>query len=166
MKLGEIHVPAGATKRKKIVGRGPGSGHGKTSTRGQKGQKSRSGAHIHPEFEGGQMPLIRRIPKRGFTNRFKKKFLIVNLSDLSSFKENSVVTPKELLNEGIIKNDREAVKILGDGEISKPLTVKAHAFSVGAAEKILKAGGKAEIVSATNRDGSLPGRQAGASGGK
>ena len=103
MKLGEIHVPVGATKKRKIVGRGPGSGHGKTSTRGQKGQKSRSGAHIHPEFEGGQMPLIRRIPKRGFTNRFKKKFLIVNLSDLNSFKENSIVTPEELLKGGIIK---------------------------------------------------------------
>jgi len=146
VKLGEIHVPAGATKRRKIVGRGPGSGHGKTSTRGQTGQKSRSGAHIHPEFEGGQMPLIRRIPKRGFTNRFKKEFLIVNLSDLGAFKENSIVTPEELLKEGIIKNDKDTVKILGDGEISKPMTVKAHAFSASAAEKIQKAGGKAEII--------------------
>ena len=146
MKLGEIHVPAGATKKRKIVGRGPGSGHGKTSTRGQKGQKSRSGAHIHPEFEGGQMPLIRRIPKRGFTNRFKKKFQIVNLADLKSFKENSIVTPEELVKEGIIKNTKIKVKILGGGEISKPLTVKANSFSAGAAEKIQKAGGKAEIV--------------------
>jgi len=149
VKLGEIRAPAGAVKRRKIVGRGPGSGHGKTSTRGQKGQKSRSGAHIHPEFEGGQMPLIRRIPKRGFTNRFKKKFLIVNLSDLASFKENSVVTPEELVKEGVIKNTKYSVKILGDGEISKPLTVKANAFSAGAAEKIQKAGGKAEIISAS-----------------
>ena len=146
MKLGEIHVPAGATKKRKIVGRGPGSGHGKTSTRGQKGQKSRSGAHIHPEFEGGQMPLIRRIPKRGFTNRFKKKFQIVNLTDLNSFKENFVVTQEELIKAGIIKTDKIQVKILGGGEISKSLTVKANAFSAGAAEKIQKAGGKAEIV--------------------
>jgi len=153
VKLGEIRVPAGAVKKRKIVGRGPGSGHGKTSTRGQKGQKSRSGAHIHPEFEGGQMPLIRRIPKRGFTNRFKKKFSILNLSDLNSFKENSIVTPEELFKVGIIKNDKDSVKILGDGEISKPLIVKAHAFSAGAAEKIQKAGGKAEILSAADRGG-------------
>lgn len=146
MKLGEIHVPAGAVKKRKIVGRGPGSGHGKTSTRGQTGQKSRSGAHIHPEFEGGQMPLIRRIPKRGFTNRFKKKVQVVNLSGLNSFKENSVVTPEELLKGGVIRNVKDAVKILGDGEISKPLTVKANAFSAGAAEKIQKAGGKTEII--------------------
>ncbi len=146
MKLGEIKVPQGAVKRKKIVGRGPGSGHGKTSTRGQKGQRSRSGAHIHVEFEGGQMPLIRRVPKRGFTNRFKKVSQVANLSDLSSFKENSVVTPAELYKEGIIKDEKAAVKILGDGEISKALTVKAQAFSTSAAEKIAKAGGKTEII--------------------
>ncbi|MFA5094344.1 MAG: 50S ribosomal protein L15 [Candidatus Omnitrophota bacterium] len=146
MKLGEIKVPQGAVKRRKIVGRGPGSGHGKTSTRGQKGQRSRSGAHIHVEFEGGQMPLIRRVPKRGFTNRFKKVSQVVNLSDLSSFKENSVVTPVELYKEGIIKDEKAAVKILGDGEISKAMTVKAQAFSTSAAEKIAKAGGKTEII--------------------
>jgi large subunit ribosomal protein L15 len=146
VKLGEIKVPQGAVKRKKIVGRGPGSGHGKTSTRGQKGQRSRSGAHIHVEFEGGQMPLIRRVPKRGFTNRFKKVSQVANLSDLSSFKENSVVTPAELYKEGIIKDEKAAVKILGDGEISKALTVKAQAFSTSAAEKIAKAGGKTEII--------------------
>jgi len=146
VKLGEIKVPQGAVKRRKIVGRGPGSGHGKTSTRGQKGQRSRSGAHIHVEFEGGQMPLIRRVPKRGFTNRFKKVSQVVNLSDLSSFKENSVVTPVELYKEGIIKDEKAAVKILGDGEISKAMTVKAQAFSTSAAEKIAKAGGKTEII--------------------
>ncbi len=146
MKLGEIKVPQGAVKRRKIVGRGPGSGHGKTSTRGQKGQRSRSGAHIHVEFEGGQMPLIRRVPKRGFTNRFKKVSQVVNLSDLSSFKENSVVTPVELYKEGVIKDEKAAVKILGDGEISKAMTVKAQAFSTSAAEKIAKAGGKTEII--------------------
>jgi len=146
VKLGEIKVPQGAVKRRKIVGRGPGSGHGKTSTRGQKGQRSRSGAHIHVEFEGGQMPLIRRVPKRGFTSRFKKVSQVVNLSGLSSFKENSVVTPVELYKEGVIKDEKAAVKILGDGEISKALTVKAQAFSTSAAEKIAKAGGKTEII--------------------
>lgn len=146
MRLGEIRVPEGATKKRKIVGRGPGSGHGKTSTRGQKGQKSRSGAHIHPEFEGGQMPLIRRVPKRGFTNRFKKISQVVNLSQLTSFKENSVVSPVELCKEGIIKDEKSAVKVLGDGEISKAITVKAQAFSTAASEKIAKAGGKTEII--------------------
>ncbi|HOX09307.1 MAG TPA: 50S ribosomal protein L15 [Candidatus Omnitrophota bacterium] len=146
MKLGEIRVPEGATKRRKIVGRGPGSGHGKTSTRGQKGQRSRSGAHIHKEFEGGQMPLIRTVPKRGFTNRFKKISQVVNLTALAAFKENSVVTPVELCTQGIIRDEKRAVKILGDGEISKALTVKAQAFSTSAAEKIAKAGGKTEII--------------------
>ncbi|MDD5423768.1 MAG: 50S ribosomal protein L15 [Candidatus Omnitrophica bacterium] len=146
MKLGEIRVPVGATKKRKIVGRGSGSGHGKTSGRGQTGQKSRSGAHIHPEFEGGQMPLIRTVPKRGFTNRSKRISQVVNLTQLNSFKENSVVTPAELVKEGIIKNEKSAVKILGDGEIKKALTVKAQAFSTSAAEKISKAGGKTEII--------------------
>ena len=139
MKLGEIHVPAGATKKRKIVGRGPGSGHGKTSTRGQKGQKSRSGAHIHPEFEGGQMPLIRRVPKRGFTNRFKKKFQIVNLADLKSFKENSIVTPEELVKEGIIKG------LYRFSQSTKKSDLKAHLLGSGAimnqvleAQKILE----------------------------
>jgi large subunit ribosomal protein L15 len=146
VKLGEIRVPAGATKKRKIVGRGSGSGHGKTSTRGQKGQKSRSGAGIAVGFEGGQMPLIRTVPKRGFTNRFKKISQVVNLSQLASFNENSVVTPAELRKEGIIKNEKSAVKILGEGEIKKALTVKAQAFSISAAEKISKAGGKTEII--------------------
>lgn len=146
MRLGEIRVPEGATKRRKIVGRGPGSGHGKTSTRGQKGQKSRSGAGIAVGFEGGQMPLIRRIPKRGFTNRFKKDFQIINLSQLTSFKENSVISPAELYKERLIKDEKAAVKVLGDGEISKAVTVKAQAFSTSAAEKIAKAGGKTEII--------------------
>ncbi len=149
MRLGDIHVPKGATKKRKIVGRGPGSGHGKTSTRGQKGQKSRSGAGIRVGFEGGQMPLIRRIPKRGFTNKFKKVFQIVNLSQLASFKENSVVDIAVLLKENLIKNDVIPVKILGDGEISKPITVKANAFSSSALEKIKKANGHAEIISAS-----------------
>lgn len=146
MRLGEIHAPDGATKRRKIVGRGPGSGHGKTSTRGQKGQRSRSGAGIRVGFEGGQMPLVRRVPKRGFTNRFKKVFQVVNLAQLASFKENSVIDAAVLLKENLIKNDVMPVKILGDGEISKPITVKAHAFSSSALEKIKRANGHAEII--------------------
>lgn len=148
MRLGDIRAPKGAVKRRKIVGRGPGSGHGKTSTRGQKGQKSRSGAGIRVGFEGGQMPLVRRVPKRGFTNRFKKIYQIVNLSQLTSFKEKSVVGPDELFKQGLIKNTATPVKILGDGKLNKAVTVKAHAFSSGAMDKIKKAGGTTEIVSA------------------
>ncbi len=146
MRLGEIRVPKGAVKKRKIVGRGPGSGHGKTSTRGQKGQKSRSGAGIRVGFEGGQMPLVRRLPKRGFTSKFKKIFQIVNLSQLKNLKENSVIGPTELLKEGLIKDDKISVKILGDGEISKPITIKAHAFSSSAIEKIKKTGGHIELI--------------------
>jgi large subunit ribosomal protein L15 len=146
VRIGDIGVPAGATKKEKRVGRGPGSGHGKTSTRGQKGQKSRSGAGIRVGFEGGQMPLVRRVPKRGFTSKFKKIFQVVNLSQLKGFKENSVISPVELHNEGIIKNKMIQVKILGDGEVSKSITVKAHAFSSGAAEKIKKIGGSIELI--------------------
>lgn len=146
MRLGDLRVPEGATKKKKIVGRGPGSGHGKTSTRGQKGQRARSGAGIGIGFEGGQMPLARRIPKRGFTSRFKKIYQIVNLAQLMVFKENSIVGPADLLREGLIKDEKRPIKILGDGEISKPLTIKAHAFSSSATEKIKKTGGIAEII--------------------
>lgn len=146
MRIGDIRVPAGATKKEKRVGRGPGSGHGKTSTRGQKGQKARSGAGIRVGFEGGQMPLVRRVPKRGFTSKFKRIFQIVNLSQLTVFKENSIIGPAELCNEGIIKDEALPVKILGDGEISNPITIKARAFSSGAAEKIKKAGGSIELI--------------------
>lgn len=146
MRIGDIGVPAGATKKEKRVGRGPGSGHGKTSTRGQKGQKSRSGAGIRVGFEGGQMPLVRRVPKRGFTSKFKRIFQIVNLTQLKGFKENSVISPVELRNEGVIKNELMKVKILGNGEISKPVTIKAHAFSSSASEKIKKAGGSIELI--------------------
>ncbi|MFH1778765.1 MAG: 50S ribosomal protein L15 [Candidatus Omnitrophota bacterium] len=146
MRLGEIRVPLGATKKKKIVGRGPGSGHGKTSTRGQKGQRARSGPGIRIGFEGGQMPLTRRIPKRGFTSKFKKIYQILNLVRLAAFKENSIVGPEELLKEGLIKDEKMPIKILGDGEISKSMTIKAHAFSSSAIEKIKQAGGVAEII--------------------
>lgn len=146
MRLGEIRVPLGARKKKKIVGRGPGSGHGKTSTRGQKGQRARSGPGIRVGFEGGQMPLTRRIPKRGFTSKSKKIYQILNLVRLAAFKENSIVGPEELLKEGLIKDEKMPVKILGDGEISKSITIKAHAFSSSAMEKIKQAGGTAELI--------------------
>lgn len=148
MKITDIGKPKGANKANKRRGRGIGSGHGKTSCRGHKGSMSRTGHHGGPRvgFEGGQMPLIRRIPKRGFTNEFKKEFQVVNLSSLARFAEGTVVSPAELLKENIIKGDNIAVKILGDGDISKPLTVKAHGFSKSAVEKIKKAGGTIEIL--------------------
>ncbi len=134
-------------KKKKRVGRGRGSGHGKTSGRGHKGQKSRSGGGVRPGFEGGQMPLIRRIPKRGFTSRLKKKYQIINIRTLDGLKE-STVTPQKLKELKIVKNiDRgRGVKVLGEGELSRPMTIKAHAFSGKAIEKIKKAGGKVEIL--------------------
>lgn len=150
MKIQEIHASAGAHKRKKIVGRGSGSGHGKTSCRGQKGQGSRSGAKKKPGFEGGQMPLIRRVPKRGFTNPFKKQIQVVNLQDLNIFSENEVVNCDLLKSKNLIKNKKISVKILGNGDVKKPLTVQADAFSKSAQEKISKAGGKAEIIKSKN----------------
>jgi large subunit ribosomal protein L15 len=129
------------------VGRGPGSGLGKTSGRGEKGQKSRSGFSQKPGFEGGQMPLHRRVPKRGFTNaRFKKEYAEVNLGRLDVFEAGTIVTPDVLLKHGIIKNVRDGVKVLADGELKKALTVRAHKFSAKAQERITGAGGKAEIL--------------------
>jgi large subunit ribosomal protein L15 len=144
--LHTLKAPAGSHKRKKILGRGSSSGHGKTSTRGSKGQTSRSGRDFYPGFEGGQTPLIRRIPKRGFTNRFKKEFQLVNLRDLNTIKE-STINPVLLEERGLIKNKAKLVKILGDGQIEKAVAVQAHAFSKHAAEAIEKAGGKIEIIS-------------------
>ncbi len=135
-------------KKRKRIGRGRGSGHGKTSCRGHKGQKSRSGGGVRPGFEGGQMPLIRRLPKRGFTSRVKRKYQIINIRTLDGLKE-PVITPQKLKELKVIKNiDKHVrgIKILGEGELSKPMTVKAHAFSGKAIEKIEKAGGKAEII--------------------
>lgn len=136
------------TKSKKIVGRGPGSGMGKTSTRGEKGQKSRSGASISAWFQGGQTPLFRRLPKRGFNNtRFETKYATINLADLDKFfKENDVVTPEILKERGIVKKQLNGVKILADGELTKALTVKAQRFSNQAIAKIEKAGGKTEVI--------------------
>lgn len=136
------------TKAKKIVGRGPGSGMGKTSTRGENGQKSRSGASISAWFQGGQSPLYRRLPKRGFNNaRFTVKYATINLDDLDKFfKANDVVTEEILKERGIIKKQLSGVKVLGNGTLSKPLTVKATRFSTNAISKIEEAGGKTEVI--------------------
>jgi large subunit ribosomal protein L15 len=135
----------GSHKRKKQLGRGPGSGHGKTSSRGSKGQTSRAGRHFYLGFEGGQTPLIRRIPKRGFINEFRKEYQIVNLRDLSRITD-SIVTPALLEAVGLIKDKAGRVKILGAGDLARALTVQAHAFSEKAAASIKSAGGKAEII--------------------
>ncbi|RUM57504.1 MAG: 50S ribosomal protein L15 [Persephonella sp.] len=148
MKLHNLKPSEGATHRKKRVGRGIGSGHGKTSTRGHKGQKSRSGYGEMPAFfEGGQTPFIMRIPKRGFKNPNKKEYEIVNIKVLEAkFEANAEITPEVLKEKGIISCDK-AVKILGDGELTKPLKVKAHKFSKSAEEKIKAAGGEVEVIS-------------------
>ena len=145
MKLSDLTPAAGSRKGKKRVGRGCGSGHGKTSCKGHKGQKARTGGGTKPGFEGGQMPLQRRLPKRGFTNIFQKEYVIVNLGTIDKLAE-ATVTPDVLLQEGIIKNIKDGVKILGEGSITKPVNVKAHAFSASAKEKILKAQGSVEII--------------------
>lgn len=136
------------TKARKIVGRGPGSGMGKTSTRGENGQKSRSGASINAWFQGGQSPLYRRLPKRGFNNaRFATKYATINLDDLEKFfNANDVVTPEVLKERGIIKKQLSGVKVLGNGTLSKALTVKASRFSTSAINKIEQAGGKTEVI--------------------
>ena len=137
MKLNELKNHPGSTHRKKIVGRGPGSGMGKTSTRGENGQKSRSGASIKPWFEGGQNPLYKRIPSRGFNNKaFTKRYAIVNVSDLNKFDEGTTVTPELLISSGLIKKELNGIKILGSGELNKKLTVKANIFTNGAINKI------------------------------
>ncbi len=146
MKLHELKPAQGAKRKAKRVGRGMGSGHGKTSGRGHKGQKARSGGGVRPGFEGGQMPLQRRIPKRGFTNIFKKEYSVVNLDRLNMFEEGTVITPELLSERRIIKKANSLVKVLGRGEIDKPLTIKAHKFSKTAAERIEAAGGKAEVI--------------------
>ena len=143
--LHNLKTPFGAHKKRKILGRGPGSGHGKTSTRGSKGQTSRAGRHFYLGFEGGQSPLMRRIPKRGFTNRFKKEYQIVNLSGLNNIKE-AVVNPEILKQRGLIKDKEKPVKILGQGEIKSPIAVSAHAFSKRASQEIKNSGGKVEII--------------------
>jgi large subunit ribosomal protein L15 len=144
MNLSNIHRPKKATEKRKRVGRGMGSGMGKTSTRGHKGQRSRSGSRMIRGFEGGQMPLHRRLPKRGFTNIFRKEFNIVSLERLAELGE-TTINPDVLRKAGVIKT-KHPVKILGDGELSVALTVSAHKFSKSAQEKITKAGGKVEVL--------------------
>jgi len=151
MNLGELHPAPGSRKKRKRVGRGPGSGHGKTSTRGHKGLKARSGGGKGPGFEGGQMPLHRRIPKRGFRNRFRREFVVVNLGELARrFPEGGDVTPDALATIGLVKAAAGPVKVLGDGEVATatPLIVRAHAFSKTAVRKLEAAGGRAEVIPA------------------
>lgn len=147
MKLHELEKNIGAKQRKKRVGRGPGSGLGKTCGRGQKGQKSRSGGSINPVFEGGQLPLYRRLPKRGFSNAlFKKEYAVMNVSDFNQFADGTVVTPALLKEKGILKKQLNGVKVLGDGTLNKKLTIQAHKFSKSALEKIKSSGSKAEVI--------------------
>ncbi len=146
MRLDELKSPPGANKRTKRVGRGIGSGHGKTSTRGHKGQKARSGGGVRLGFEGGQMPLQRRIPKRGFTNIFRKEYAIVNVGDLNCFDDGTIVTIELLKAAGLVKKITAGVKILGDGELEKKLTIQVHKCSQQAEEKITARGGKFEVI--------------------
>ncbi|MDD4503280.1 MAG: 50S ribosomal protein L15 [Clostridiaceae bacterium] len=146
MKLHELKPAEGTNKSKKRLGRGTATGQGKTSGKGQGGQKSRSGGGVRVGFEGGQMPLYRRIPKIGFTNIFRKEFAIVNLSDLERFDNGTVVNPEVLKEAGLVKAMLAGVKILGNGELTKNLTVQAHKFSKTAADKIAAAGGKVEVI--------------------
>ncbi len=145
MNLADLAPAPGSRKKRKRVGRGPGSGHGKTSCRGHKGQNSRSGGGVKPGFEGGQMPLQRRLPKRGFTNIFQKTISIVNVGSLEKLTE-SEITPEVLIKEGLVRKIQDGIKILGNGELTKAVTVKAHAFSASAKEKIEKAKGTAEVI--------------------
>jgi large subunit ribosomal protein L15 len=146
MKLDELKPAAGSNKNRKRVGRGDGSGHGKTSCRGHKGQGARSGGNTKPGFEGGQMPLQRRLPKRGFHNAFRVEFSVVNLAQLDALPAGSEVTPDKLAEHGLVHGRSRPVKILGEGSLSKALNVKAHGFSATAKEKIEAAGGKAELI--------------------
>ncbi len=145
MNLSNLKKPYRSTEKKKRIGRGMGSGMGKTSTRGHKGQGSRSGSRLMRGFEGGQMPLHRRLPKRGFTNIFKKEFTVVNLARLAELGETEI-TPEVLYSKGVLKKRSGLVKILGVGELTSAISVKAHKFSESAQEKITKAGGKVEVI--------------------
>jgi large subunit ribosomal protein L15 len=146
MKIQDLTPAAGSTKKPKRIGRGMGSGHGKTATKGHKGQKARSGGTKGPSFEGGQTPLQRRLPKRGFKNYpFKKDYAILNLSDFDRVNDD-IITPEILIKTRIVKDPKSGIKILGGGTLSRPITIQAHAFSAAAIEKINAAGGKAEVL--------------------
>ena len=146
MSLHDLKPARGAVRERKRVGRGPGSGLGKTSGRGEKGQKSRSGFGQREGFEGGQMPLHRRVPKRGFNNKWRKEYEAVNLEKLTIFDAGTIVTPEVLKRRGMVRNLRDGIKILAEGELTKALTVRAHKFSARATEKITTLGGKAEVI--------------------
>jgi large subunit ribosomal protein L15 len=146
MKLHEIKPAPGSTKRRKVVGRGRGSGHGTTAGRGGKGQTARTGSSIPSWFEGGQMPLIRRLPKRGFTNIFKKGYALINVKTLERFESGQEITPALLVSKGLIRSRNDGVKVLGTGALTKALTVHAHKFSRSAAAKIEAVGGKVQVI--------------------
>ncbi len=146
MKLHNMKPAEGARKQRKRVGRGTGSGHGKTSGRGHDGQNARSGGGVRLGFEGGQIPLFQRLPKRGFTNINRKEYAIVNLETLNRFEDGTEVTPELLIESGIVSNAKSGIKILGNGTLEKKITVKAHKFSASAKEAIEKAGGQTEVV--------------------
>jgi len=146
MKLSNLKPAPGSTKERKRVGRGDGSGHGKTAGRGHKGQGARSGGNVAPGFEGGQMPLQRRLPKRGFHNPFRVAVAVVNLKQLETFEAGTEVTPEMLAEKGLVRRRDRLVKVLGDGSLTKALTVKAHRFSDAAKAKIEAAGGEAEVL--------------------
>ena len=147
MKLHELEKNIGATHARKRVGRGPGSGLGKTSGRGQKGQKARSGGSINPVFEGGQLPLYRRLPKRGFSNaKFKTEYATINVEDLNAFEDGTLVTPALLKEKGIVKKQLNGIKVLGNGKLEKKLTIQANKFSNSALVKIKESGSKAEVI--------------------
>jgi large subunit ribosomal protein L15 len=147
LSINTLKPAPGANRKNKRVGRGMGSGHGKTSARGYKGQLSRAGSSMRPGFEGGQMPLHRRLPKRGFTNIFRKEFAAVNLEKLAVFEAGATVDPETLKSRGIVKNLRDGLKVLGVGELQQALHIRAHRFSKSAVEKIQKAGGTIEVIS-------------------
>jgi large subunit ribosomal protein L15 len=146
MRLNDLSPMKGSIKKRKRVGRGPGSGHGKTSCRGHKGQKARSGANIRPGFEGGQMPLQRRLPKRGFTNIFKKEYEVINIKDLKRFDQDTILDINLLKDTGLIRGVKNGVKLLSFGEISHPLAIKVNKVSKKAREKVEAAGGKVELI--------------------
>lgn len=146
MKLHELAPARGAKKRAKRIGRGPGSGHGKTATKGHKGSLARAGGGKGPGFEGGQMPLIRRVPKQGFLNPFRVQYAVVNLRALGTLGSVDRVTPEVLADAGLLKRRTQLVKILGMGEVGKPMVIQAHKFSKSAVEKIQAAGGRAEVI--------------------
>ncbi|UCD33087.1 MAG: 50S ribosomal protein L15 [Desulfobacterales bacterium] len=146
MKLNDLSPPKGSRRPRKRLGRGVGSGKGKTAGRGTKGHNSRSGGGVRPGFEGGQMPLHRRLPKRGFTNIFKKKISIINIRDLAKFESGSIVDEVALVRMGLVKSRRDGIKLLGQGDIDIPLTIKVNQVSKAAEEKIISAGGKIEVV--------------------